>query len=261
MATATKEKTDDQIVKEEPVVTEDDLAKAKAELEAKDGVEDENPDEPSKVDDNDDAKQDDSTEEDEKPQDQDEPTFTKKFPNLKGDDWENYAKELETAYDNSFKEVRRLKELKTEAAPADDGSTDPALAYARGLMQEDAQKAFDTLAEKYPQVQDLDKFEVFRKTVEGVSATLNTVLGRQPTFQEAYDKSASLLGWEAQTTDDAAERVGNAVKNSAATTKTNSATKQAKPSKITDAMMIANRKMYPNKTDQQIREELEEYVK
>jgi hypothetical protein len=36
-------------------------------------------------------------------------TFTKQFPNLKGNDWQEYGPELETAYQNSFTEGIRLK--------------------------------------------------------------------------------------------------------------------------------------------------------
>src|SRR5947199_49616 len=102
---------DEQIVdkSQDKPVTDEDLRNSKY---GKDGVEakaDEpsKPQEPAKPSDEAEAEEDDqiTPEEVVLP----ETTFTKKFPNIKGDTPEEYASNLEAAYENSSAEAIRLK--------------------------------------------------------------------------------------------------------------------------------------------------------
>ena len=78
--------------------------------------------------------------------------------------------------------------------------------------------------------------------------------------KELYAKSAVILGWEKQSSTDSKDKLDMALKNNAATSKTTSVTKTTPKSKVPDAMVAANRLMYPNKSDAEIRTELEPYV-
>jgi hypothetical protein len=70
------------------------------------------------------------------------------------------------------------------------------------------------------------------------------------------------LGWEPADKVSDKEKLSMALKDSASVTKTSSASaKTPTKSKVTDQMVAVNRAMYPGKTDAQIREELEPYVK
>lgn len=249
---------DEQIVTEEDKVAEDDLKKTKEKSETKEPVDAEEQVERSEVEDESEEKQEaEESEEESKDESEEQPTLAKKFPNLKGEDWETYAKSLETAYDNSFKEVRRLKEQSPPVEKTDE-AVHPAVAYAQRQMEDEAQKAFDGIKDKYPQIQDLDTFEKFRKAVEGVSNAIWSAESRQPTFSEAYEKAAMVLGWGS---DEAADKLGAAAKGVAASGKTNSATKPAPKSKITDKEVALARQTWASTTmsDTEIRKELETY--
>jgi hypothetical protein len=241
---------DEQIVDDEKV-TDEDLANLKAEDDAKKGVEsalaqDEPSEESPKLD---------EEEKSEMPPEPEEekPTFAKEFPNIKGDTPEEYARSLEEAYKNSSSEAIRLKqELETKPEPPEtDVSTHPAVQYAESMMQNEVNSAFEKFSGDYPQVRDMDTFEKFRKAVGGVSDAFRQAEGRTPTFEEAYYKTAELLGWQKE------DKLGAAAKGAAASPKTNSATKSAPKSTVTDKQLEVGRHMFPGKTDSEIRKELE----
>ena len=260
-------KDDEQIVDDKKEVTDEDLAKLKADADSKEEVEVAKPDESSKEADTEKEEKPDPSDkaDEEKPESPPEtPSFTKKFPNIKGDDPKEYIPNLEKAYESSTSEAIRLKtendELKTrleekpeqsdETAPA----ADPAVQYARDMMQSDANKAFEKFAGDYPQVRDLDTFDKFRSVVAKASDALAEAKGSRPTFEEAYYEAARILKWDKEDKD---EKLAGAVKETAATSKTNSSTKSAPKTSVTDKEIKVGRNMFPGKSDSEIRKELE----
>jgi molecular chaperone GrpE (heat shock protein) len=215
-------------------------------------------------------------------------TFTKQFPNLKGETLEDYNHELETAYDNSFKEALRLsKELKDNAAiveqakqivakatqPADNPQTPatpapaanlgnvidehPAIKYAQAKQTEDMLTAFDDFKKAYPQATDEQAFEQFRKASDGVNATLTATYGRAPTYTELFPAIARTLGWQ-PTADDAKKNAVIKENTSIGRTPSNQAPARPKPSKVSDAQIDTYLKMFTSKTREEARKELSE---
>jgi len=211
-------------------------------------------------------------------------TFTKQFPNLKGETPEEYLPELETAYDNSFKEALRLNEdnkrlrdenaqLKTgqpvqavvapavpatpETPQSSPAYEDPALSYAKTLQTKDMIDTFDTFKKQYPQVLDQADFDRFTKASDGVSVALTSALGRQPTYAELFPAIAGSLGWQA--TNPAKDA---AIKDNASSTRTPGSQSPArpKPAKVSDASVDAYLKMFTSKTREEAIKELSEVV-
>lgn len=201
--------------------------------------------------------------------------FTKEFSNIQGDTPEEYARNLEIAYRNSTAEALRLKGLadakQVEGAAAatvadviaDDAGTidvtDPTALYMKQKMDEEITKAYTDFSKDYPQVSETTDYTKFTKTVAQLSRTIIDSEKRLAPPSELYSKAAIILGWEKDTVT-AADKLGNALKNNAASGKTATSTKSTPKSKVTEAMIAVNRRMYPGKTDSEIREELEEYV-
>lgn len=224
-----------------------------------------------------DGQTDDQTEDEESEEtsddDSDEETseFVKEFPNIKGDNLPEYARSLETAYKNSTAEALRLKgELdKLQAASQsevdttnqeDSGPVDPRLLYLDRMVAKDVQTTFEKFKQQYPQVEDPTEYSRFQDKVTSLSK-FHLSEGQVATAEELYPEAAAILGWKpAESIPTSKEKLGMAIKNKATITKTTSATKRTPKSKVTDAMIAANRLMYPNKSDQEIREELEPYV-
>ena len=193
--------------------------------------------------------------------------FVKQFSNIKGDTPEEYAKNLETAYSNSFAELKRLRDAgKTNTESGGDENeeaeaTDPISLYMKQKMDEEITEAYTEFSKHFPQVADPVEYDKFTSEVAILSRTIHGSQGRLASPKELYSKAAVILGWEAADKVSDKDRLGNALKDSAAVSKTsNASTKSKKPSKVSDAMIAANRRMYPNKTDAEIRAELEPYV-
>lgn len=204
-------------------------------------------------------------------------TFTKKFQNIQGDSPEEYARNLEVAYQNSTTEALRLKALQdsqqaqgaadaatqTESATEKDSGnteasiTDPVSLFMKQKMDEEINTAYTAFSKEYPQVADPTDYNKFTKMVAQLSRTIIDSESRLAPPSELYSKAAIILGWQK---DANAEKLNMAVKNAGATGKTTSATKSTPHSKVTDAMISVNRKMYPGKSDAEIRTELEEYI-
>lgn len=220
----------------------------------------------------------------------DEPdgTFTKQFPNLKGDDWAAYGASLEEAYDNSFKEGLRLfeenKSLKAENAqlrqmPAQPqpGAPDPQQGNqpqppvpasqaqepdwairAQERDRRDMLDSFDPFKKEYPQVLESQNFEAFKNASDGVKDTLSKTLGRTPTWPELFNGIAGLLQWQPATP---VHRKNAALKD--ATAGAPSAKGQSRPSvpkkeKFSDDQINAYIRMYPHLTKEQAVKELSE---
>lgn len=220
------------------------------------------------------ADDDDSEDESQDDSDDDDSGYVKRFENIKGDTLEDYTRNLEEAYDNSTAEAIRLKRendgLKTGESDDADGdsgenkvdTSDPTALYMKQKMDEEITAAYTEFSKHYPQVSDEASYGQFVGTVKTLSQTILSNEQRLAPPKELYSKAAVILGWEpTETKPNGKERVGMAIKGRAAVSKTSSGPKKtAPPSKVTQAMIVANRKMYPSKTDQQIREELEPYV-
>jgi len=188
-----------------------------------------------------------------------EVTFTKKFPNIKGETLEEYIQGLEAAYDNSTAEFQKLKLQSKPEEKEEVDTSDPVALYMRQKMDEEIASAFDGFLKDYPQVKEETNYDKFTKEVDTLSRTILASQGRLAPPAELYAKAAVILEWEKNQPDDS-DKLGAKLKDDAAVTKTNSLTRQTARSKVTDKMIVVNRKMYPDKTDAQIRQELEEYI-
>lgn len=215
------------------------------------------------------------SEEDEKTDsDDDTPDFVKQFSHIKGETPEEYARNLEIAYQNSTAEALRLKELSEKAPPVTDAaqgddesddeitSTDPVSLFMKQKMDEEIDAAYADFSKQYTQVSDPAEYDKFTREVSTLSRTILTSQGRMASPRELYSKAAVILDWKPQETAPSnEEKVGMALKDNASNTKTSSSPKKkAARSKVTDAMIQANRLMYPNKSDDEIRKELEPFV-
>lgn len=208
--------------------------------------------------------------------------FVKKFDNIKGDTPEEYAANLEAAYENSTTEAIRLKtefeKLQSappvtpsaQPAPADPAVPDPATAavsptdlYVQQQLDEQIQTAFAVTQKEYPQVSDPAVYPKFTQKVATFSKTILETEGRLASPTELYSMAAVSLGLEkASGAPDSAEQLAMVAKNGAAASGTLAApTKpQAKGPKISEVQMKLNRKMYPGKSDADIVKELTPYL-
>ncbi len=240
------------------------------EAEVKDGDEDESPDDPIPGED----------EEDESPDD--EPSFTKEFPNIKGDTPEEYIKNLEKAYGNSTSEAMRLKKLAdarvatpppqvgdedddddSPVSPPAPVSSDPTQLWISQQMDKEILKAYDSFRSDYSQVEDPEQYEKFIEEVATFSQA-KLAKGQVPDPNDLYRKAAVSLGWEKTSQPTAKEKLGNALKTNAASSPAK--TSGAKPpvkSKVTDAQVAAYRQIARNGhtlSDAEIRKALEPSV-
>lgn len=236
--------------------------------------------------------------EEEKPEDAGQPadgeapidpdTFTKQFPNLKGESWEEYGPELETAYNNSFTEGLRLnKELERvngelaearrviatgqpagqapqggQPATVTPGATDvsqlPEIQMVRSWATQQMTTAFDKFKGQYPQVLDQDNFKKFTDAATAVGNVFISVNGREPTYDELFAAEANYFGWQPSTVDAAK---GSRVRDAAAGSRVTSTSPQGqRRTRVTDAQVDAYMRMFPNKSRADVVKELEEVV-
>jgi hypothetical protein len=291
---------DDTTGDDDAQITEETLRRDKEKLE-QDGVDSSTDDDETDADDDqsdddsesegdDDGKTDDETQDDDSEDDSqddsdddDSDSFIKEFPNIKGDNVPDYARNLEQAYKNSTAEAIRLKkendELKAkDTSIGDDSSdssddsgetgdkpkpiTDPTQLYMKQKMDEEIVAAYTDFSKDYDQVDDPEQYNKFVATVGQLSKTILDSEKRVASPRELYSKSAVILGWQpnkkAPTKD---EKAKIALKGRIGTSKGSSGPKKpGSKSKVTEEMLAVNRKMYPGKTDAQIREELEPHV-
>lgn len=235
------------------------------------GDDDGKTDDDSKDDDSDDDSQDDS--------DDDDSEFVKEFPNIKGDTLVDYARNLEHTISESNKEGKRLADenadLKQKVADltagkkTDDSNDDddsqksdlsPESAYIRQKMNDEIDEAFKEFRKSYPQVEDAAEYSKFVAEVKVLGQAIKLSQDRFASPKELYTKAAAILGWEANDKVDNKDRLKIALKDRSSISKTTSSTKKAPKSKVTEAMIKLNRSMYPGKSDEEIRKELEPYV-
>ena len=215
------------------------------------------------------GEEDGQTEDQTEEESQDDSTqFVKELPSIAGDTLEEYARNLEKSYQNSTAEALRLKELldQNQTSVTEDGKeeidiSNPLNLYAKQKMDEEIKTAFANFSKEYSQVNDPSEYNKFTRKVSILSRTIMEDEGRLASPEELYSDAAVMLGWDKESTPTTKEKIGMAVKSTAAVSKTTSATKTTPKSKVTDAMIAFNRAAYPNKTDAEIRTELEPYVK
>lgn len=211
------------------------------------------------------SEEDGQTEDQTEEESQDDSQFVKELPNIGGNTVEEYARNLEKAYQNSTTEALRLKGLADQAQKTEDKEeidiSNPLNLYAKQKMDEEIKTAFTSFSKDYSQVNDPAEYNKFTSKVAILSRTIMESESRLASPEELYSTAAVILGWDKESAPTNKEKIGMAVKNTAAVSKTSSAVKQTSKSKVTDEMIAVNRTMYPGKTDAQIREELEPYVK
>lgn len=191
--------------------------------------------------------------------------FKKKFLNIKGETPEEYATQLEVAYDNSTSEALKWKKMYEDAQanrPADETpASDPALTYARQMMDEAMTRDIDNFAKDYPQIRDPEQYAVLEKKVGVLTKAIQAEESRIPSMAEVLSASALILGWEKGSKGEA---VGLAVKNEAGVSKTNSQLKTTARTKVTADQIRVAREMdpikYSGQSDDVIAKDLEPYV-
>lgn len=200
--------------------------------------------------------------------------FVKEFPNIKGDTPEEYAKNLEIAYGHSFEELRRIRDEEVakpatvakeddggEEAPGTTQDLSPLELWAKQQLDKEITTAYADIVKKYPQALATSiEYPQFTRTVDALSRTIKQSEGRLASPGELYEMAANILKWSPEDVPDKSERIAAAAKDGAATSKSGSVTKPKSKSKVTDAMISTSRKMYPGKSDDEIRKELEPYV-
>lgn len=251
-------------------VTAADLAASKAnaeevESESSDESEETTEEETSETGSEDTGEEDGQTDDQTTEEEQSDSTFTKKFQNIKGETPEEYARNLEVAYDNSFAELKRIRESQTTETESSDDKpkkpVDPVLAYAAQKMQEDITRDISEFSKEYPQMQDEAERKKVDKRIGIISKTIQEDEGRIPSMRECLDVAAAMFKWQPNSTSDKSEQIGAAVKNGAASTKTNSSKKQTPVSKVTDKQIALARQTWGvGKSDAEIRKELEVHV-
>lgn len=279
-------------------VTEDDLRKDKEEFLGVDGSDKDNQDDPEDDDEStdddeetgdDDGKTDDDSEEDDSDDDSqddsddDDSEFVKELPDIKGETLTEYARNLEDTVIKSNTEGKRLADelrkatdriavLESGASSSSDsdgkgddkGKTDvlnPMETYFRQEMEKQGVEAITKLKEQYSEVDDPVEYGRFVAEVKTLGETIWSGQKRLASPEELYTKAAVILGWKPADKVGKGDKLKVAIKERGTTTKTSSSTKKAPKSKVTDEMIRVNRIMYPNKTDDEIRTELEPHVK
>lgn len=258
---------DEQIVDEkDKPVTEDDLRALK--YGDKDVETDKTEDEPAETEEDEETSEETEdeeigkTEDDVEGEEESEPTFTKQFPQIKGDTPEEYAKNLEKAYENSTAEAMRLKTPAPDVEKKEDDEVDTSNVtslYAKQQMDKAITAAWTDFQKQYPQTTDPNEYAKFSSTVTTLSNTILQSEKRLAEPRELYDMAAGIMKWQPETPTKE-DKLKIAVKDNAASTRSTGSTKPSTKSKVTDAMVSLNRKMYPNKSDAEIRKELEPYV-
>lgn len=197
------------------------------------------------------------------------PSFTKQFQNLKGDSWEEYGPELETAYQNSFGEGlkqhqdilekdKRIAELETQltqsanppltVTPTTPSNVAPEVQALlnRAKAREDREmvEAFGEFAKRYPEAQEISSNDVAFQRFQTASQGVSMAIGEGAPYKELFEKTAAILGWQPSNASKDA-----AIKDSAAASSTVSATKPTPKVNVTEKELeVAKRMLGPMNT-------------
>lgn len=209
-------------------------------------------------------------------------TFTKPtgYEWVKGDTLEEFAQNLQVAYENSSKEALKLRQA-TQATPTppvnpenqtpanppanQDLSTLPEIQMLRAEQQSKMIGAFDEFVKEYPQAREPQSFDQLEKAMNGVSQAFTAANGRLPTYPELFKATADLLSW--QPTDKNAGKKDAAIKEAGASTGTTqqSAVPSSVPSispNVRKSIEVARRiPGNAKKSDQELMKELASAVK
>lgn len=259
------------VVDDDKEVTEDDLRKLKelGEVETSDEADETIETNDSEEESEEAGEEDETNSDDQKAEEteekSDDSTFVKEFPNIKGDSPEEYARNLEVAYKNSFTELHRLRDA---AKTTEEGEKeelkplDPLSLYAKQKMDEDMVQAFGKISKQYSEVHDKVEYEKFVKKVDVLSKTIYESENRLASPEELYSTAAVILGWEPADKIDSKDRLQEALKDRASRSKTTSATKPKSKSKVTDQQIAVARMTWATQgqSDAEIRQELEAHV-
>lgn len=259
---------EDTAVDDSKEVTEDDLRDLKygnGEVETSEEADETDESEDDTNDESEEAGE--EAESDQAEEEAEAPKFVKKFPYIKGDTPEEYAQNLEAAYDNSTAEFKRLRDAQVDttdkADKEEEVDLDPNALYIKQLRDTEITTAFSEITKHYPQVNDQTEYAKFVNTVGVLSNTILQSEKRLAPPKELYSKAAVILGWEPEGKVDDKDKLGNALKNQAAESKNPVTAKpKSKQSKVTDKQVAIARVTWarPGMTDTEIREELEAYV-
>lgn len=246
-----------------PENTDDDELKAGVDQDEnlEDETEDQDDDDQGQT--GDDTEEDDSEEtgESEDESDDEGGQFEKRFTQFKGETPEEYAKNLEDAYDHSSKEALKLKKERDEwkakamaqvANPDEDKDkpVDPHKAYVDQQIQKDRVADYQAFVAKHPELEDdEDLFDKLDKETAKVMNYIYSTEKRMPTLAEGLTVAWALLNPNAgdSVSDSdiakAAKTVGGAPKNGSRPPKV-----KQKP-KYTDAQVEHARKTDPSLRD------------
>lgn len=202
------------------------------------------------------------TKEEESPKDESNLTIETPEPEK---DLEWYKK----AYGESTKEALRLSGELKKVQPASPPPTpqptgtdtpDPDKLYIEHLRDKDINIVWTKVVNEYPELGDPNG-EPYKKFVQRANIMGKTILTDEKRYvepSELYPMVISSLGFKSV---DSQEKLGAALRDGASSPKVSSGGAPApQTSKVTDKMIALNRKMYPGKTDAEIREELEPHV-
>jgi len=193
-----------------------------------------------------------------------EPTFTKQVPSIPGETPEEYYANLEKSYQHSSAEALRLLEenrklKETPATTETPASTelDPLTLYVKQKQDEEIQSAFAKVSHDYPQVLEQTEYDKFVSKANVLGRVIYETENRIPSPEELYGLAVTSLGWNKE---DNSGKVAEALKESAASTKTSSSVKPPSKSKVTPAEIAIYKKMHGStKSDAEIRKELEQH--
>jgi hypothetical protein len=229
MADKTTDSTDEEVLEDEE---QEEVDPAQAEDETDDSTD-------TDTDDSDEEETDETDEDDEESDKEESEDFTKRFTQFKGDDPQEYLKNLEDGYAESSKEAVRLsrenRELKAnlnkliatepdltksdsgEGMPADPVAKDPALAWAEARMKETNTREYNEFAEKHPEIlTDPKLVEELDDELAVIGAAYFQRHGSPISLGVGLEKAWVTLGKD---TSDKQEQVASAAKASAGQSK------------------------------------------
>lgn len=198
----------------------------------------------------------------------DEPKAPDQVPEADRDlDW--YKK----AYGESTAEALRLKDKldKMPVPPPPPAPTpeppatgedipDPDKLYIKQMRDKDIDTAWRKVLDEYPQLGDTQG-DSYKRFVQRASLMGKSILEDEKRYVEPSELYPMVVASLGLAKGDDADRLGAALKDGASNPRTSSGpARPPEQSKVTDAMIAANRRWYPDKTDAQIREELEPHV-
>lgn len=226
------------------------------------------------------------------PGENDEPdTFTKRFNQFQGESPEEYAKQLEDAYDNSSKEAlnikrqfedikrendrllsvvasnpevaRQLVQPQTPAAPvvpqAPQGQGDPALMFFREKFNQESETQYNEFVDNHPELRsDNALASEMNRRIYAYGQAVRTSENRQPSMKEAIEAAWVISGRPLNATK---EEVIQMAQKSIAGQGRRSSGRPVAPnaaSNYTEEQLEMARRVYPGLSDEELEKKLTE---